>query len=77
MAKCYQCKYYRASERKCGYKGYSAYPESDCLANEFDSSSRECCGNCKYYNVGAHTCTQRGYSCHPYDTCGCASYKRA
>ncbi len=77
MAKCYSCRYFRPTERKCGYKGYSCYPDADCLANEYDGSQRDVCGNCKYYNVSSRQCTQRGYSRYPYDTCGCASHKRA
>lgn len=78
MGKCYECKYYRITERKCGYKGYSTYPDKECSAAEFqrgDGSNH--CGTCKYYRVESKLCTQSGQSKYPYDSCGTYKYSRA
>lgn len=77
MGKCYECRYFRPSEGKCGYKGYSCYADSVCLANEFDSSYKKCCGNCRYYNVPNKSCTRNGRSMYPYEECSCASHSNA
>ncbi len=76
MGKCYDCRYFRIADRKCGYSGYEAYPDKDCGSGEFQRDSVQCCGNCRYYRVEARCCTQSGNSKYPYDRCGIGKYSR-
>ena len=77
MGKCYSCKYFRPSERKCGYKGYSSYPDMECDAAEYDSSYGDVCGNCKYYSVEGKRCQHNGNYRQPYDRCDTYRHSRA
>lgn len=77
MGKCYECKYYRIADRKCRYKGYSVYPDKECVAAEFQRDRVECCGNCKYFRVESKVCVQNGKSKYPYDRCDTYKYSRA
>lgn len=77
MPKCYECRYYRMSERKCGYKGYSSFPDKNCDAGEFQRGGDECCGNCAYFSVEARRCAQNGSSKYPYERCDIYRHRRA
>lgn len=77
MAQCYGCQYYRSSEGKCGYKGYSSYPDKQCDAGEYVAYSGECCGNCRYFSPERRSCAQNGSSKHPYERCDTYRYSRA
>ncbi len=76
MPKCYECQYYRVKDAKCGYKGYSAYPDKNCDAGEFQQRSGECCGSCSYYSVENRRCMNSGSSKYPYERCDVYHYSR-
>lgn len=76
MGKCYSCRYFRLADRKCGYSGYTVYPDKDCSSGEFQGDSVQCCGNCRYYRVDSRCCAQNGSSKYPYDRCGIGEYSR-
>lgn len=75
MPKCCACRYYRISDRKCGYKGYPSYPDKECDAGEFQSGGA-CCGSCTYYSTESRRCLHSGSSKYPYDTCDTYRYSR-
>lgn len=76
MGKCYECRYYRIGEKKCGYSGYPSYPDKDCSNGEIQRDSVQCCGNCKYYHVDSKRCIQNGNTKYPYDRCAIGEYSR-
>ncbi len=77
MSQCYDCRYFRVGEKKCGYSGYSRSATSECGIAEHKSDNRRCCGNCRYYRVDEKRCAQNGNRHDPWDECGCYEYSRA
>lgn len=77
MSKCYECRYYRIGERRCGYTGYAHSPDDSCGSGEFNTYDVRCCGNCRYYRLETKTCTQSGSGKYPYDRCGIGKHSLA
>ncbi len=77
MSYCYDCTYFRPSEGKCGYKGYSRSASSECGIGEHKTSGGNCCGNCRYFRVEARACMKTGSSHEPWDSCGIYEHSRA
>ncbi len=70
MANCYSCRYFRPSERKCGYSGYSRTASDECGIAEHRSDSQRCCGNCKYYRPEDKRCMKYSERNDPWHECG-------
>ncbi len=77
MGQCYNCRYFRRGEGKCGYNGNYHSSSDSCGSTEYVGDSRSVCGNCRHYDVNGRYCTLGGYSHQPYDDCGMASHCRA
>lgn len=77
MSKCYSCKYYRIRESKCGYDGYSAYPEKECSTYKYEYDSGDCCGNCVYFSPEARRCIQNGSTKYYHERCDTYKHSRA
>ncbi len=70
MASCYNCRYFRSGERKCGYSGYSRSANDDCGIAEHRADSQRCCGNCKYYRPEDKRCVKYSERQDPWHECG-------
>lgn len=70
MSKCYNCRYFRISEKKCGYSGYSRSENDDCVNAEYKYYGDKCCGNCKYYRVNDKICSKTGNKHDQWESCG-------
>ena len=77
MAQCYNCKYFRSTENKCGYSGYSRTANSDCGIAELRPYGERCCGNCKYYRPEEKRCLDSGLRHDPWDSCTTYNHKQA
>lgn len=77
MSQCYNCRYFRSSEGKCGYNGYSRSSSSECTIAEHRPYGDRVCGNCKSFRPEEKRCIETGNRKDPWESCGIYKHQQA